>query len=338
MDVRGYASKLLKQMEPVNDLIKDRENVVCSNTAINYMDNWKKFEDQIGIRNPRVSPRRSDYLLESAEKLRAIIKYVQQTWLILWKHYFVKCYTNKLLHLDTTTTQRAESAHKALKTQLGFSTGDLCTIVNSIELLLENQLDDLRQKLSSAKNIIAHQHQIPIFRKITNDVPAYGLWRVYSQYQKFLKSLEPNGQPLGICTGVFEMTMGLPCSHRIKELHLSGQVLQAEDLHPHWRYPKPIMLCLPANDESRIYITPDDVDSHSALDPSVLTDDPASQLQDEELDEGLSVEEPSIVRGKGRPKRSVNKRQKTFDNSTRREPSLFVIDQGSLSQPSRSTS
>ncbi|KAI0990769.1 hypothetical protein K3495_g17418 [Podosphaera aphanis] len=46
MDVRGYASKLLKQIKPVNDLIKDRENVVCSNTAINYMDNWKKFEDR----------------------------------------------------------------------------------------------------------------------------------------------------------------------------------------------------------------------------------------------------------------------------------------------------
>ncbi|KAI1002869.1 hypothetical protein K3495_g5334 [Podosphaera aphanis] len=369
MDVRGYASKLLKQIEPVNDLIKDRENVVCSNTAINYMDNWKKFEDRYTLSknhnhaNPFLEsesgiPESHIDAATAYQNLRKsyeqIIKHVQQTWLIPWRHYFVKCYTKKLLYLNTTTTQRAESAHRAFKTQLGFSTGDLCTILNSIELLLENQLDDLRQKLSSAKNIIAHQHRIPIFRKFTNDVPAYGLWRVYSQYQKFLKSLEPNGQPLGICTGVFEMTMGLPCSHRIKELHLSGQVLQAEDLHPHWRYPKPIMLCLPANDESRTYITPDDVDSHSALDPSVLTDDPASQLQDEELDEGLSVEEPSIVRGKGRPKRSVNKRQKTFDNSTRREPSLFVIDQvsltetirvtssqilqGSLSQPSRSTS
>ncbi|KAI1004203.1 hypothetical protein K3495_g4008 [Podosphaera aphanis] len=68
------------------------------------------------------------------------------------------------------------------------------------------------------------------------------------------------------------------------------------------------MLCLPANDESRTYITSDDVDSHSALDSSVSTDDPPSQLQDEELDEVLNVEEPSIVRGKGRPKGSVNKR------------------------------
>ncbi|KAI1002835.1 hypothetical protein K3495_g5371 [Podosphaera aphanis] len=253
-------------------------------------------------------------------------------------HYFVKCYIKKLLHLDTTTTQRAESAHRAPKTQLGFSTGDLRTVVNSIELLLENQLDDLRQKLSSAKNVIAHQHRIPIFRKILNDVPAYGLWRVYGQYQKFLKSLEPNGQPLGICTGVFEMKMGLPYSHRIKELHLSGQVLQAEDLQPHWRYPKPRMLCLTANDESRTYITPDDVDSHSALDPLVLNDDPASQLQDEKLDEVLNVEELSIVRRKSRLKGSVNKRQKIFDNSTRREPSFFEIDQISLTETIRVTS
>ncbi|KAI1004414.1 hypothetical protein K3495_g3802 [Podosphaera aphanis] len=46
MDVRGYASKLLKQKELVNDLVKDWENVVYSNTAIKYMDNWKKFEDR----------------------------------------------------------------------------------------------------------------------------------------------------------------------------------------------------------------------------------------------------------------------------------------------------
>ena len=148
--------------------------------------------------------------------------------------------------------------------------------------------------------------------------------------------------------------MGLPCSHRLKELNLGGQVLQAEDLHPHWRYSKPRMLCFPANDETRTHITPDDVDSNSALVPLISTEDPASQLQDEELDEVLNVEEPSIVRGKGRPKGSANKRQKTFDNSTRCEPSMFEIAQvsltettkvmssqilqGSLSQPSRSTS
>ncbi|KAI1000015.1 hypothetical protein K3495_g8185 [Podosphaera aphanis] len=46
MDVRGYASKLLMQTELVKDLIKDWENVVYRNTDINYMDNWKKFEDR----------------------------------------------------------------------------------------------------------------------------------------------------------------------------------------------------------------------------------------------------------------------------------------------------
>ena len=38
-DVRGYASKLLKQKELVDDLIKDWENVVYSNTAVDYMNN-----------------------------------------------------------------------------------------------------------------------------------------------------------------------------------------------------------------------------------------------------------------------------------------------------------
>ncbi|KAI1000727.1 hypothetical protein K3495_g7471 [Podosphaera aphanis] len=233
MHIRGYTSNLLKQTELVNDLIKDWEIVIYSNTAIKYMDNRKKFEDRYtlsenhnhanpflesesGIPESRIDPATANQNLRKSYE--QIIKYVQQTRLISWRHYFVKCYTNKLLHFDNTTIQRAESAHRALKAQLGFSTGDLRRVVNSIEFSSENQLDDLRQTLSSARNVIAHQHRIPIFRKVINDVPAYGLWRVYSQYHKFLKSLETNGQPSRICTGVFEMTMGLPCSHRIKEL------------------------------------------------------------------------------------------------------------------------
>lgn len=53
-------------------------------------------------------------------------------------------------------------------------------------------------------------------------------------------------------------------------------------------------------------------------------------LQNKDFEETLNVEEPAVVRGKGRPKGSRNKKQKTFDNSTRREPSSFELAQASL--------
>ena len=67
-----------------------------------------------------------------------IFRYLHKTWIDSWRKKIIKCYTNRFLHLGTTTTSRVESAHKALKVALGFSTGDLYIVVNAIELLLTN--------------------------------------------------------------------------------------------------------------------------------------------------------------------------------------------------------
>lgn len=52
-------------------------------------------------------------------------------------------------------------------------------------------------------------------------------------------SENPRAHPLGLCTGVFSNTMGLPCCHQIDELKRSGQVLEPRDLHSYWQYSKP---------------------------------------------------------------------------------------------------
>src|SRR4051794_6678019 len=39
---------------------------------------------------------------------------------------------------------------------------------------------------------------------------------------------------LPVCTIAFRHSMGLPCAHQIEELLQQNQVLQLDDIHPHW--------------------------------------------------------------------------------------------------------
>ncbi|KAF5193693.1 Transposase [Thalictrum thalictroides] len=263
MDVRAHATRIMSRKEEVDSLMKDWEVVVYSQTVSSYAENWNRFEEKYSsfhnlthlnspgkIGNSFQDLKADEYEAQVQQDIQKryerVLAYLKESWLQPWEHHFVKCYTNRQLHFDTTTTQRAESAHRALKAQLGFSTGSLFTVVNSIELLLENQLKDWRQRLNGAKNVVAHQHRIPMFRKLINFVPGFGLWKVYEQYERVMKSLEPNGQPLEACTGTYEKTMGLPCSHRIAALYRNRSVLKPEDLHSHWLYSKPKITSFPS--------------------------------------------------------------------------------------------
>lgn len=51
--------------------------------------------------------------------------YIYNTYLDLYRRCFVRCYTDKVLHFETTVTSRGESGHALLKRHLGTSTGEL---------------------------------------------------------------------------------------------------------------------------------------------------------------------------------------------------------------------
>lgn len=51
--------------------------------------------------------------------------YLYETYIRDFRRCFVKCYTNEVLHFNTTVTSRDEGAYAILKRQLGTSTGNL---------------------------------------------------------------------------------------------------------------------------------------------------------------------------------------------------------------------
>lgn len=54
--------------------------------------------------------------------------YVHEQWLIPHKERFVEAWTNKVMHLGNTTTNRVESSHWSLKRILQDSMGDICSV------------------------------------------------------------------------------------------------------------------------------------------------------------------------------------------------------------------
>ncbi len=79
------------------------------------------------------------------------MKYLYNTYIRDYRRRFVKCYTNKVLHFDTTMTSRGEKAHAVLKKQLETSIENLKTMMNDINLMLINEQHNHATDLADAR-------------------------------------------------------------------------------------------------------------------------------------------------------------------------------------------
>ena len=325
------------------------------------------------------------------------VNYLYKTWLLPWSERFCKCETNKILHFGATTTSRVEGMHRVLKRYLKFSTGDLMTVVDKIELMLTNQYKNYFAKLAVAKRDLAWEFQRTVFRDLTGRVTPHALWKIHDRYSTLKRATE--AEPLAACTHAFTRTMGLPCSHiieaRMNAVDEELGRIPIDDVHPHWRFRKPDteisageefssdvaaiaqVLRQPMGDENdedaedaetldqavaNASLAPDvnveDVDEDFDLEETERkanellrslrrnarierpTPDPQDSvdedLNDPENVELLGINEPRVMKEKGRPKGSTNKKglmtnaQKKAANSTRRDPSRFEHVEASI--------
>lgn len=80
---------------------------------------WKSviYADSESIFNEKWEQFCHEYNGENAD----LIEYLITTY-ISFRHRFIKCYINRLLHFETTTTSRGESGHATLKKAAGIVT------------------------------------------------------------------------------------------------------------------------------------------------------------------------------------------------------------------------
>ena len=159
------------------------------------------------------------------------VDYLLSTYITDYRQQFVRCYTDQVLHFNTTVTSRAEGGHAVLKRQLGTSTGDLKTVVDGINLMLMNEYQNHLINFDEAKSRLPMELKKPIFQRLIGNVTPAAMRKILPQYQQLV------GQPTALspCTGAFTTSMGLPCSHKIQDRLYSEGSLLIEDVHPHWR-------------------------------------------------------------------------------------------------------
>jgi hypothetical protein len=159
------------------------------------------------------------------------IEYLIEIYIEHYRRRFVKCYTDEILHFETTMTSRSENEHAQLKRHLEASTEDLKTMMNNIKLLLINQIHDYLIALNDVKLRYSTHLRKPIFQQLFAFVVLNVINMMLSQYQL----LTNQTIALSRCINVFTRIMRLLCSHKMQKRLYEKESLLIEDVHSYWR-------------------------------------------------------------------------------------------------------
>jgi catabolite regulation protein CreA len=135
-----------------------------------------------------------------------------------------------VLHFDTTTISRAEEEHAVLKRQLRFSTEDLKTVIDDINLLLTNEAHDHLIAINEVKDRFLMRLRKSIFQQLTAYVSSYALRKIADQYSLLID----RSTTIFSCTRAFTTSIRLSCSHKIQQrMYETDESLLLKDVHSH---------------------------------------------------------------------------------------------------------
>ena len=142
-------------------------------------------------------------------------------------------------------TYSVESAHALLKRYITSSQGDLLTTWHQIEQAVSSQIQNIKEnaakdRIRTPLHLTRTQYQ-DCFGYITNTA----LRLADANYTSTAKPLKP-------CTGVFKVTTGLPCAHRIDDIRYAGDSLRPSDFHGHWHWDRYLHVQEPILEPMRI--------------------------------------------------------------------------------------
>ncbi|XP_052728511.1 uncharacterized protein LOC128195308 [Vigna angularis] len=137
-----------------------------------------------------------------------LFEYVNNTWIIPYNTYFVKAWTNKVMHLGNTTTNRVEFAHWNLKKVLGNSMGDLCSCWDAIHNVIVLQHNKIKASFEISLNLMSEAYIGIKYKKLVGRVSIYALGLI----AKELERVNLVGLDTGRCGCILRRTYGVPCA------------------------------------------------------------------------------------------------------------------------------
>ncbi|XP_058181178.1 PKS-NRPS hybrid synthetase cheA-like [Rhododendron vialii] len=159
----------------------------------------------------------------------AALDYVEKNWLIPYKERFVGAWTDKVMHFGNLTSNRAESAHAALKHQLEHSQCNFDNIWEKMHRLILLQETEVKASMEKSLTSIPHEFRSPLFEILRGVVSKNGMTHVLAASRQVEWIVESNH----VCECALRYTHGLPCAHEIAPCKTKNIPLPLELIHDH---------------------------------------------------------------------------------------------------------
>ncbi|CAL2262422.1 unnamed protein product [Prunus armeniaca] len=135
------------------------------------------------------------------------------------------------MHLGSTISNRAESAHAKLKRQLRSSQLNFERSWVTIHSLLELEHTEIKASFEKSRCFIQHRFRHPELRELVGFVSIKALSVIVCE----LERLETDGVDALSCGCAIRRTHQLPCAHEIAEYREHGVPIPLDVVHSHWR-------------------------------------------------------------------------------------------------------
>ncbi|KAH1202820.1 Protein FAR1-RELATED SEQUENCE 5 [Glycine max] len=241
------------------------------------------------------------------------IDYVNDTWIIPHKEKFITTWTNKVMHLGNTTTNRVESAHWALKRVLQNSVGDLCSVWDAMNNMITLQHVEIKASFETSTHVVGHVYKKTLYKRLLGMVSRDALNHIASEVDR-LRYLDNN---LFSCGCVMRSTHGLPCA--CEHSRYTAGSIPLESAHLFWT-----RLCFSDQGlyETEVTIKEEIEIISKRFDELDVAGKVTMKSKLREIaypDHNSMCHPPSKVNTKGAPKKPMKRNQR----STKRDPSYW---------------
>ncbi|KAH1213037.1 hypothetical protein GmHk_14G041078 [Glycine max] len=156
------------------------------------------------------------------------VDYVKETWIIPHKEKFVSAWTNKVMHLGNTKTNKVESAHSSLKRLLQNNLGDLCSVWDAMKNMITLQHTEIKASFETSTHV-RHVFKKTLYRRLLGMVSRY----VLNQIAVELERVDYAGKNPSSCGCMVRTTLVLPCACELSKY--VGGCIPLDSIHMFWR-------------------------------------------------------------------------------------------------------
>ncbi|KAL5137417.1 Protein FAR1-RELATED SEQUENCE 5 [Glycine soja] len=147
------------------------------------------------------------------------VDYVNETWIIPHKEKFVKAWTNKVMYLGNTATNRL----------LQNNLGDLCSVWDAMNNMITLQHIEIKASFEASTYVVEHVFKITLYKRLLGMISRYALNQIVAEYER-VHYADKNPSRCGC---VMRITHSLPCTCELSKYVLG--IIPLETIHMFWR-------------------------------------------------------------------------------------------------------